>query len=184
MFTFDFHRAGDMMNKARRDPIWGQLKNELQPILGDRVEIVFPETWSEKYLSWFREIERSSFRPSLAYSEEEIMERLAEEDVLMMFITVDDCPEGLLLGYTYVDMPVETFYLDTIAVKQKGKGVGRIISMVLIKWAKKMGYKRMQLDTEYENEKGIPLNLFYESLGFKVVDIDDELGNITMQLPL
>jgi GNAT superfamily N-acetyltransferase len=170
------------MNRARKDPIWGQLKNELKPILGDRVEIIFPEAWSEKYLSWFREIEQCSFRPSLTYSEEEIMERLAEEDVLMMFITVDDRPEGLLLGYTYVNTAVETFYLDTIAVKQKGKGVGRIVSVVLIKWAKKMGYKRMQLDTEFENEKGIPLSLFYEHLGFKVVDIDDELGNITMQL--
>ncbi|MFW9958482.1 MAG: GNAT family N-acetyltransferase [Candidatus Odinarchaeota archaeon] len=172
------------MNRARKDPIWEEIRNGLKPILGDGVELVFPETWSETHLSWYREIEQSSFRPSLTYSEEEIMERLSEEDVLMMFITVDGHPEGLLLGYTLGGVSVETYYLDTIAVKQKGRGIGRIILTVLIKWAKKMGYRRMQLDTEYENEKGIPLSSFYEHLGFKIVDIDDEIGNITMQLTL
>jgi hypothetical protein len=42
----------------------------------------------------------------------------------------------------------------------------------------------MQLDTEYENEIGIHLSSFYEHLGFKAVEIDDEIGNITMQLTL
>jgi GNAT superfamily N-acetyltransferase len=172
------------VNRARKDPIWGQIKSELKPILGDGVELVFPETWSEKYLSWYREIEQSSFRPALAYREEEIMERLEAEDVFMMFITVNGRPEGLILGYTLDGVPVETFYLDTIAVKQKGRGIGRILLIVLIRWAKKMGYRRMQLDTEYENEMGIHLSSFYEHLGFKVVEIDDEIGNITMQLTL
>jgi len=172
------------MNKARKDPIWGEIRTELKPILGNTMELVFPEIWTQTFLSWYREIEQSSFRPSLTYSEEEIMERLAEEDVLMMFITVDGHPEGLLLGYTLGGVSLETFYLDTIAIKQKGRGIGRIILTVLIRWAKKMGYRRMQLDTEFENEKGIPLGLFYEHLGFKIIDTDDEIGNVTMQLPL
>ncbi len=172
------------LNRARNDPIWGEIRSGLKPILGDGVKLVFPEIWTEGHLSWYREIEQSSFRPSLTYGEEEIMERLSEQDVLMMFITVDDHPEGLLLGYTFEGVSLETFYIDTIAVKQKGRGIGRIIMTVLIKWAKKMGYRQIQLDTEYENEKGFLLSSFYEHLGFKVVDIDDEIGNITMQLKL
>jgi GNAT superfamily N-acetyltransferase len=173
-----------VLNKARKDPIWQEIKNELKPILGDTIALVFPETWSGKYLSWYKEIEQSAFRPSLTYSEDEIMECLAEADVLMMFITVDGLPEGLLLGYTFDDPSVETFYLDTIAVKQKGRGIGPVILTVLIKWAKKMGYCQIRLDTEFENENGMQLSSYYERFGFKVIDVDDEIGNVTMQLTL
>jgi len=172
------------LNRARRDPIWRQTRRELVPILGPTVKIVFPETWSEQYLTWYREIEQSSFRPELTYSEEEIMERLAEEDVLMMFITIEGVPNGLLLGYTLHGLLAEIFYLDTIAIKQRGRGVGRIIMTALIRWAKKMGYRKIQLDTEFENEVGFHLSSFYERIGFRVVDSDDETGNITMQLSL
>lgn len=171
-------------NRARKDPIWNEIRSGLKPILGDRMEIVFPDTWSETYLAWYREIEQSSFRPSLTYSEAEIVDRLAEEGVLLMFITVDDHPEGLFLGYTLGGVTAETFYIDTIAVKQKGRGIGRVILTVIIKWAKKMGYRVIQLDTEYENEKGFLLSSFYEHFGFKIVDTDDEIGNITMQLKI
>lgn len=156
----------------------------LKPLLGPTTELVFPEDWSVQYLEWFREIERSSFRDSLTYSEEEILERLVKDDVLLMFVTVNNHPEGLLLGHTLRGVTNEIFYLDTVAVKQKGRGIGPIIISVLIKWAKKMGYLKMQLDTELEDEKGIRLTAFYENLGFTIIDRDDETGNITMQLDL
>jgi GNAT superfamily N-acetyltransferase len=173
-----------MMNRAKRDPVWLEIVTSLRPILGTTTELVFPETWSQKYLSWYREIEQSSFRTSLTYSEEEILECLGKDDVLMMFVTVNGRPECLLLGYTLDSVLVETFYLDTIAVKQKGRGIGRIMISVLIKWAKKMRYRQMQLDTELEDEKGIKLTQFYEHFGFTIIDSDDETGNITMQLDL
>jgi GNAT superfamily N-acetyltransferase len=173
-----------IMNKARKDPVWSEIVTSLRPILGATTELVFPETWSQKYLSWYREIEQSSFHTSLTYSEEEICERLEKDDVLMMFVTVNGCPECLILGYTLDGVSVETFYLDTIAVQQKGRGIGRIMISVLIKWAKKMRYQRMQLDTELEDEKGIKLTQFYEHFGFIIIDSDEETGNITMQLDL
>ena len=173
-----------ILNRAKRDPIWRQMRSELVPILGPTVKLVFPETWSEKYLTWYREIEQSSFRQSLTYSEEEILERLAEYNVLMMFLTVDGIPSGLVLGYTLHEVSTEVFYLDTIAVKLRGRGIGRIILMNLIRWTKKMGYQKIQLDTEFENEAGFHLSSFYEHMGFRVVDSDDETGNITMQLLL
>jgi GNAT superfamily N-acetyltransferase len=170
------------MNKARNDPVWTEIVTLLRPILGYRTEIVFPDTWSQKYLSWFREIEQDSFRESLAYSEDEIGERLEKRDVLLFFVLIDGRPEGLLLGHTLDEALVETFYLDTIAVKKRGKGIGRVLVTVLIKWAKKMGYRRIQLDTEIEDEKGIRLTRFYEQFGFSIIDSDDETGNITMDL--
>lgn len=173
-----------ILNRARNDPIWRKMRAELIPILGPTVKIVFPETWSGEYLSWYRDIEQNSFRPSLTYSEDEITERLTEADVLLMFITVDGVADGLVFGYTLDGVSIETFYLDTIAVKQKGKGIGRIILKTLIRWARKMGYRSMQLDTEFENEVGFRLSSFYEYLGFKIVDTDEEIGNITMQLLL
>jgi GNAT superfamily N-acetyltransferase len=173
-----------MMNRARKDPVWSEIVTSLRPILGATTELDFPEAWSQKYLSWYREIEQSSFRASLTYSEEEILERLEMNDVLMMFLLVNGRPEGLLLGYTLDGLSVETFYLDTIAIRQTGKGIGRIIMSVLIKWARKMRYQRMQLDTELEDEKGLKLTQFYERFGFTIIDSDEETDNITMQLDL
>jgi len=172
------------LNRARKDPIWKNIRAALLPILGEGVEVFFPETWSEKYLSWYKEIEQSSFRPSLRYSREEIDERLGNESVLMMFILNDNVPEGLVLGYRLENTTEDIFYLDTIAVKQKGRGLGKNILKVLFEWARKMGFSSIQLDTEYKNETGIQLSNFYQKLGFKVINTDDETGNITMQFKL
>ena len=120
----------------------------------------------------------------MTYSQEEIEERLRKEEVVMMFILLNDNPEGLVLGYRLEDSSDDVFYLDTIAVRQKGRGIGKIILRVLFEWARKMGYKRIQLDTEEENETGIRLSYFYQQLGFKVINFEEETGNITMSLTL
>ena len=175
---------GLLLNRARNDPIWKNIRTALVPILGDSVEVYFPETWSQKYLSWYREIEQSAFRLSLRYSSEEIDERLENEAVLMMFILNGNTPEGLVLGYRLDDTTDDIFYLDTIAVKQKGRGLGKNILKVLFDWARKMGFSSIQLDTEYENETGVQLSNFYQKLGFNVINTDEETGNITMRLKL
>jgi len=176
--------SGLLLNRARNDPIWKHIRTASVSILGEGVEVFFPEVWSEKYLSWYREIEQSAFRPSLRYSREEIDERLENEAVLMMFILNNNVPEGLVLGYRLEDTTEDIFYLDTIAVKQKGRGLGKNILKVLFDWARKMGFSSVQLDTEYENETGIRLSNFYQKLGFKVINTEEETGNITMQLRL
>ena len=172
------------MNRARNDPLWKRIESELSLILGKGVVVFFPQVWSEQYLSWYKEIEQTSFRTALTYSQEEIEERLRKEEVVMMFILLNDNPEGLVLGYRLEDSSDDVFYLDTIAVRQKGRGIGKIILRVLFEWARKMGYKRIQLDTEEENETGIRLSYFYQQLGFKVINFEEETGNITMSLTL
>lgn len=172
------------LNRARNDPLWKRIKTELTPILGKGVVVFFPQTWSNEYLSWYKEIEQNSFRPELIYSQEEIENRLAKEEVVMMFILKHRTPEGLLLGYRLEHTSEDVFYLDTIAIKQKGRGIGKIVLNILFEWARKMGYQSIQLDTEEANETGIRLSYFYQQLGFGIISSDDETGNITMQLRL
>ncbi len=101
-----------------------------------------------------------------------------------MFILKDDSPEGLVLGYRLDDSPEDIFYLDTIAVRQKGRGIGKIILGALIDWARKMAYTMIQLDTEEENEVGLRLTYYYQQLGFRIINSEEDTGNITMQLTL
>ena len=106
-----------------------------------------------------------------------------KNQVLLLFILVGENPEGIILGY-----PVErdqglTFYLDTFAVKKRGKGIGRIVLSSIIQWAKQNEFTSIELDTEARNEIGIPLQRFYENMGFIVQRVEDN-GNITMSLTL
>ena len=124
-----------------------------------------------------------SFREPLRYNSEELQSRMNKYQVLLLFILVGENPEGMILGY-----PVErdqglTFYLDTLAVKTRGKGIGRVILSSIIQWARQNEFSAIELDTEAENEVGIPLQRFYEKMGFIVQSIEDD-GNITMSLTL
>lgn len=172
------------MNRSRNDPLWKQIEADLTSILGTGVTVFFPQAWSNQYLDWYKEIEADSFRTDLTYSHEEIKDRLQKDEVLMMFILKDERPEGLILGYRLEDTTEDIFYLDTIAIRQRGRGIGKLILKVLFNWARKMGYKLIQLDTEEENETGIRLAYFYQQLGFRIINSDEENENITMQLEL
>jgi ribosomal protein S18 acetylase RimI-like enzyme len=167
----------------RNDPIWIELRDELASIYGQAVELVFPQSWTYDSSMWFKEIEKHSFRSELQYRDEEIQERLRMEGLLLLFISVQGRPEALILGYHLDESVIETFYLDTIAVRMRGKGVGPTLMRWLMKWAKKNGYERIALDTELENESGLRLRDFYRKLGFIEGHIDEN-GNIPMSISL
>lgn len=59
------------------------------------------------------------------------------------------------------------FYLDTISVdpNAQGKGIGKILIIAAIDWAKKLGHKRVGLLVDVNN--GRALNL-YQKMGFQV----------------
>ena len=163
----------------KADPIWAGLREELGKIAQMPVTLLFPEAWSEELATWFRDIEVEAFRPELRYGPEDIQERLEQSGLLLLFILFNGKPEAIALGYHLEDAEVETFYIDTVAVKHRGRGTGRALFAWLAKWAKKMGYGRLALDTELENESGFPLRDFYVRLGFREVHAD-ETGNISM----
>jgi len=163
--------------------LWEKMSAQLIPILGENLRIVTPEAWSDQYGHWFKEIEAESFRESLRYDTNELETRMSEENVLLLFILVKERPEGVILGYPVKRSQGSTFYLDTFAVRTRGKGIGHIVLTSIIQWANLNRFHAIELDTEAENEIGIPLQRFYERFGFVVQNIEDD-GNITMSLTL
>ena len=145
--------------------------------------IIFPEEWNEQYFSWFHTIEKEDFRLELQYSFQEIAKILENPDLVFWFVTMDGEPQILLLGYSIPHEPGKSFYLDTLAVRRKGKGIGQIVIDFLIRWALKRKYRTIVLDTELNDEKGIPLKQLYAKHGFKVI-AESETGNITMECVL
>jgi ribosomal protein S18 acetylase RimI-like enzyme len=56
-------------------------------------------------------------------------------------------------------------YLEDLFVEEayRGRGVGRTLLDAVMEWARARGCRRLRLDTNERNERGIHL---YESLGF------------------
>ncbi|NHI89584.1 MAG: GNAT family N-acetyltransferase [Candidatus Thorarchaeota archaeon] len=171
------------MSYSSSQQVWEIMRMNLVPFLGDEVHIVIPDSWSNQYEQWFKDIEMQSFRETLRYTTEELQTRMKKKQVLLLFILVGANPEGMILGYALEESQGTTFYLDTFAVKTRGKGIGKIMLSSIIKWATQNEFSAIVLDTEAENEIGIPLQQFYENMGFVVECIEDD-GNITMRLIL
>ena len=171
------------MPSSSSQQVWEMMRLQLVPYLGDEVQVVIPNSWSDRYEQWFKDIEMQSFRETLRYTTEELQTRMNKKQVLLLFILVGENPEGMILGYPSDENQGTSFYLDTFAVKTRGRGIGRIMLSSIIKWATQSAFSAIVLDTEAENEIGIPLQHFYENMGFVVECIEDD-GNITMRLPL
>jgi len=69
------------------------------------------------------------------------------------------------------------FYLDTISVapSAQGRGIGKQLIDAGIKWAKKMGHKKIGLLVEVENEKALRL---YQSKGFTIQNKKEFMGGL------
>ncbi len=129
----------------------------------------------------FQEIEEESFEKELLYSEEELIERWNKKNRLSMFLTKNNKKIAMLLGYETAN---GIFYLDVLAVKEKGSGIGSRLMNYLIDWARINGYKKIKLDTEEINSKcDIKLLEFYKKFGFNEVERSNN-GNITLECNL
>lgn len=170
-------------NFEKHKTLWKQLIFDIINILNNNAQIVFPDNWDEKSYSWFQEVEDNAFREELRYSFSEVNDRLRNLNVLFFFIMVDQRPEALFLGYSPQGADNQTYYIDTIAVKHQGQGIGRFIFKSVIEWAKRENLKTIMLDTEEIDEKNFLLQKFYESFGFRVVN-KDQNENLTMVLNL
>ena len=128
-------------------------------------------------------MEKNGFRNELQYNFKEILKKLENPDLVFWFITKNDDPQIVFLGYSILDNQKKSFYLDTFAVKPRGKGIGNIVIKFLIRWAKTKNYDSITLDTELQDEKGFPLKLFYTKLGFETVSISEK-GDVLMKFKL
>ena len=169
------------MNKTRQilqpekdNPFWLQILGELGSLYEGRLEIVFPSELNRHYFSWFHGMEEAGFRRELQYSFEQLTKMLEKPELVFWFITVDGKPQILLFGYSIPDEQRKSFYLDTFAVKPRGKGIGNVVIEFLIRWAQTKRYHAIVLDTEYRDEKGIMLQQFYEKHGFETVSTSEK----------
>ena len=162
--------------------LWRDLLPEVNALLQKSTKLVFPGE-PDTYYQWFREIEKDSFREELRYTVDDLEERLQRDDILFLFFLSGDGPEILLLAYSDSDSLEKTIYLDTIAVKSRGQGIGSLVMKTLIEYSRKKGYTRILLDTEQQNDHNQELVTFYRKFGFRETEISED-GNITMELVL
>ena len=178
------------MNKTKQlrqpekdNPLWQHLVKELASRYQGKLELVFPSEWNNDCFSLFHSMEESGFRLELHYSFEELLKNLENPELVFWFITEDNKPQIVVLGYSVLDEQKKSFYLDTFAVKPRGKGIGNVVMQFLVRWAKTKNYHSIVLDTEQKDEKGIPLQQFYGKLGFETVFISEK-GDLIMKRKL
>lgn len=169
-----------IIQSEQDNTFWLQLLEKLGSMYTGRLELIFPTELNTHYFAWFHSIEDVGFRRELQYSFEELTKILENPELVFWFITSDGEPQILLFGYSIPDEPRKSFYLDTFAVKPRGKGIGNIVIEFLIRWAQIKRYHSIVLDTEYKDEKGIPLQQFYAKHGFETASTS-ERGDIKMK---
>ena len=173
----------EIVQPERDNPLWKQLIDELTILYKEKLKIVFPSQWNKNCFSLFHNMEKYSFRRELQYNFKETQKNLENPDLVFLFITKDDEPQIVILGYSILDNQKKSFYLDTFAVKPRGKGIGNIVIQFLIRWAKTKNYNSINLDTEVQDEKGFPLKEFYSKLGFETISISEK-GDVIMKFKL
>ena len=176
------NKTKQLIQKEKDNPIWQQLLHELASMYEGKLKIVFPSEWNSECFSLFHSVEKAGFRRELHYSFEELLKNLESPELVFWFITEDNEPKIVVLGYSMLD-DQKSFYLDTFAVKQRGKGIGNVVMQFLVQWAKTKHYTSIVLDTEQKDEKGIPLQQFYTKLGFETVSIAKK-GDLIMKRKL
>ena len=168
-------------NSQKNALIWDELVTNLTQLLHADVRLVFPEIWNTNYYLWFQEIEKVAFRGELRYSFKEVEEKISVEGVFFLFILINNIPEAFILGNASQIDTKKVFFLDTIAVKNQGRGIGKIMLQFLIDWVKKENYRGIFLYTEDVDEKNIPLRDFYERFEFVLTNREID-GNLSMIL--
>ena len=162
--------------------LWNEIVPVMDRLLGMKTHIVYPGG-KDPYYQWFVDLESDAFRSELRYSADELEERLSNNDLLFLFVLSPQGREAVILAYEDPDNPNHAFYLDTIAVKKPGHGLGSLLLKTLINYARSKSYGLIRLDTEYVNEKGQELVKFYEGLGFHPTETTDD-GNVSMELEI
>jgi ribosomal protein S18 acetylase RimI-like enzyme len=172
-----------LIQQEKHNPVWQQLLKVLSEMYEGELKLVFPSEWNDDCFSLFHSMEKSGFRRELHYSFDELLKNLENPELVFWFITEDNEPQIVVLGYSQLEKPTKSFYLDTFAVKPRGKGIGIVVMQFLVQWTKTKQYHSIVLDTEQKDEKGIPLQQFYTKLGFETVS-KTKKGDLVMKLKL
>ena len=145
--------------------------------LGEAITISFRTYLDKKLIQEITDIDHEKFRSELWYSSEELIEKSKKKDFLCMIVNVNGEPVAFLYGYDDEFDP-HWFFLDEIATRIEGKGIGKVLIVLLLVYCFELNYTYVTLYTEDLDEKGRRLKEFYEHLGFTYMGTDPSVGVI------
>jgi GNAT superfamily N-acetyltransferase len=134
--------------------------------------------WSPGITSAFRRVESRAFRRELRYQRREMRERGREPGFEGLIIY--DSGKAAAVMLVRQGSSSECLYLDTLAVGNPGRKLGTRLLRALLDEAEATGYRQVELDTELASDHEHDLVLFYERFGFKVLSVDESIGNVSM----
>ena len=143
--------------------------------LGESITISFRSYLDERLIQKITAIDHEKFRSELWYSSEELIEKSLKKDFICLIVHINGEPIAFLYGYDDEFDP-HWFILDEIATKQEGKGIGKVLIVLLLVYCFELDYTFVTLYTEDQDEKGRRLRSFYEHLGFTYMGTEPKLG--------
>lgn len=161
---------------------WNKISIDINTKFNLNTRIVIPDALTHEILTWFHEVENIAFREELRYSDTEVRELWHKDNKLFIFLVDETGPLAVHIGYD-LESNSETYYIDTLATKVEGKGIGSIMMKYIKEYAQEKGYTNLQLNTEEINERGGTLQRFYEKHGFQIVYTYPD-GNIIMKFKI
>jgi GNAT superfamily N-acetyltransferase len=145
--------------------------------LGEPVTIGFRTYINDRIIEQITDIDHEKFRSELWYTKEELLAKSSKKDFVCLIAHANGEPVAFLYGYDDEFDP-HWFFLDEIASRVEGKGVGKVLLVLLLLYCFELDYKFITLYTEDLDEKGRKLREFYEHLGFTYMGTEPELGVI------
>lgn len=143
--------------------------------LGSPCSITVHTHLSEAMLAKLEAIDHEKFRQELWYSRTELLEKTRKKGFVCFILSVGHEPVAFLFGYDY-DAGSQGFFLDELATRVEGKGVGKVLITLLLVYCYELGYTSVFLYTEDLDQDGRHLRDFYEYVGFSYVATDPALG--------
>ncbi len=152
-----------------------QAETRLAEKLGESITVTCRTYLNEQLIAKITEIDHEKFRSELWYSIEELQEKSSKKDFICLIVHRGDTPIAFLYGYDDEFDP-HWFFLDEIATQIEGKGIGKVLVVLLLVYCFELDYTFVSLYTEDLDEKGRRLKEFYEHLGFAYMGTDPDLG--------
>lgn len=154
-----------------------QAEQILTQRLGSKIKIIIRSFLNEALISQITAIDNEKFRAELWYTSEELLEKTKKKDFTCFLVYLDENPVAFLYGYDD-DFDPSWFFLDEIATRIEGRGIGNVLITLLLMYCAELDYRYVTLYTESSDDKGRPLKMFYEHIGFNHLADDPEKGTI------
>lgn len=155
-------------------------KAKLLETLGTNCSVQIHRAINDSIIETILKVDAYKFRQELQYRSEEVIEHSLSPGFILITAECGAEPLGIVYGY---DEPNDGFFLDTLASMVEGRGIGHMLSTLIIIHAENMGHKHVTLYTEEQDEKGRQLRRFYQEMGFTYLGTEPDKGDIMkMQL--